>query len=156
MLHLMLDDDSRFLIDASEVNRSGLSFTVDTLSSYAERYPDAERFFLVGADAFGTLESWREPARIVRLAHLAILVRQERAPAGAAGGGERSWLSEEEVQRRVQELGGAEAKPPVVLATRRVDVSSTEIRARVRMGKPVRGFVTDAVARYIDRTGLYR
>lgn len=153
MLRLMLDGDSRFEVDASEVNRSGLSFTVETLTTYAARFPDAVRYFLLGTDAFGTLESWRRPEEIVRLAHLAILARSNGGLAAPEGGGETHSA---EVGRRVREIGGEAALPPVVLASRRVDVSSTEIRERVRLGKPIRGFVTEAVARFIEMNGLYR
>jgi nicotinate-nucleotide adenylyltransferase len=52
--------------------------------------------------------------------------------------------------------GVAEGREPIVLPTRRVDVSSTEIRARVRAGLTIRGFVPDGVAEYIARAGLYR
>lgn len=153
MLRLMLDGDPRFEVDATEVDRSGLSFTVETLTTYAERFPAAARYFLLGADAFGTLESWRNPGEIVRLAHLAILDRANGGLAAPAGG----WKERSaEVERRVREIGGEASLPPVVLATRRVDVSSTEIRERVRLGKPIRGFVTDAVARFIEKNGLYR
>jgi nicotinic acid mononucleotide adenylyltransferase len=49
-----------------------------------------------------------------------------------------------------------EARGARFLASRRVDVSSTEVRERVRAGKSIRGFVPDAVAAYIARAGLYR
>ena len=51
---------------------------------------------------------------------------------------------------------GVPASAAIPLHTRRVDVSSTEIRERVRLGKPIRGFVTDAVAEFIATAGLYR
>jgi len=136
MVHLTADGDPRFSVSATEIDRIGLSYTVETLALYADRYPDAERFFLVGADAFATLAQWREPERIARLARLAVLER----------------------------LGDAVAAPPagvppaavVRLHTRRVDVSSTEIRERVRLGQSIRGYVTDAVADFIATAGLYR
>ena len=60
------------------------------------------------------------------------------------------------VWQRLRALGAAAAPEPIVLPTRRIDVSSTEIRERVRLGKPIRGFVTDAVARFVEANGLYR
>ncbi|MGA9837957.1 MAG: nicotinate-nucleotide adenylyltransferase [Gemmatimonadaceae bacterium] len=136
MVHLAVDGDPRFSVSAIEIDRGGLSYTVDTLAAFAERYPDAERVFLVGADAFATLAHWREPARIARLARLAVMGRVgvEIAPPPA----------------------GVSASAVIPLQTRRVDVSSTEIRERVRLGKPLRGFVTEAVADFITTAGLYR
>lgn len=147
MLQAMVDGDPRFRVDPVEIERGGLSFTVDTLQSYAERHSGAERFFFVGVDALQTLDSWREPGRVVSLARLAVLAR-----AAAEG----ALVNEAELRERVRTLGGAAALDPVVLTTRRVDVSSTEIRGRVQEGKPIRGFVLEAVARCIEERGLYR
>lgn len=132
MLRQALGADRRFVVDPIEIERAGLSYTVDTLSSYAERFPAATRFFLLGEDIPAQLPLWREPERIAQLAELVLLTRGDGAPTG----GERMPL------RRI--------------ATRRVDVSSTEIRARVRAGKSIHGFVADAVAAYIESAALYR
>lgn len=150
MLQLMTQGDARFSVDEIEIQRTGLSFTVETLEEYAHRLPDSERFLLLGADAFALLDQWRDPARVVSLAHVVVLTRSSGQGLLV---GERAL---DDVVARVRAIGGAGAALPQVLPTRRVDVSSTEIRARVRAGRPIRGFVTDAVAQYIDSNGLYR
>jgi len=131
MTRLLAAADPRFEVDALEVERGGLSFTVDTLAAYATRFPGATLFFLVGADVLESLSRWREPERLRTLATLAVMQRGGEAPVALPEG-------------------------MVAVATRRVDVSSTEIRARVRQGLPVRGFVTDPVADYIAAERLYR
>ncbi|MDQ6829424.1 MAG: nicotinate-nucleotide adenylyltransferase, partial [Gemmatimonadota bacterium] len=128
MVSLMVEGDPRFVVDDVEVHRAGLSFTVDTVAGYAGRFPDATRFLLVGEDAAAQFESWREPDRIRALADIVVLAR----PTGGAP----AWA-----QR---------------VTTRLVDVSSTEIRSRVKAGRSIRGFVPDAVAAYIESTTLYR
>ena len=130
MVRLLAGADPRMVVDPIETDRGGLSYTVDTLAAYAARYPDAERFFLVGADVVESFPRWREPRRIQALATVAVLER----------GGDAVPLHE----------------GMVAVATRRIDISSTEIRARVRAGLPIRGFVTDAVAEYIVAHRLYR
>ena len=150
MVQLTAEGDARFEVDEIEIQRTGLSFTVDTLEAYASRFPDAERFLLLGVDAFGLLDQWRDAARVVSLAHLVVLTRVT---------GERvvnSDVSDEMVVRKVRAIGGDAAATPRALPSRRVDVSSTEIRARVKAGKPIRGYVTDSVAQYIEFNGLYR
>jgi nicotinate-nucleotide adenylyltransferase len=127
MTRLLAGDDPRFAVDSIEIDRDGLSFTVDTLAAFAERAPEAERFFLLGADAWATFPRWREPDVIQRLATVVVLTRGDEPVASA----------------------------PRVLPTRRIDVSSTEIRARVRAGRSIRGFVPDAVLEYIERNRLY-
>jgi nicotinate-nucleotide adenylyltransferase len=144
MVRAMVDGDPRFEVDEIEIRRSGLSFSVDTLQVYADRHPSAERFFCIGADTLTLLGSWREPERVVALARLTVLTREGRDASGAAD------------VRRIVEALGADALEPVVLPTRRIDVSSTEIRDRVRAGKAIHGFVPDAVARYVEASGLYR
>lgn len=150
MVQLMADGERRFSVDEIEITRSGLSFTVDTLEEYARRFPDSERFFLLGLDAFALLDQWRDAARVVGLAQLVVLTRvpdQDRASGG---------MDLEVITDLVRAVGGAAAATPQVMNLRRVDVSSTEIRERVRAGRSIRGFVTDAVAQYIEFNGLYR
>lgn len=136
MVRLLVADDPRFEVSSTEIDRAGVSFTVDTLTHFSERYPTADRFFLVGADVLASFGQWRAPERILELAQLVVLERRGDAPTTFPD--------------------AVDAKALRHLATRRVDVSSTEIRARVKAGRSIRGFVTDGVATYIARAGLYR
>lgn len=144
MVRALAGEDPRFSVDPIEIDRAGLSYTVDTLTEYERRHPDDERFFLVGADAVGSFTKWREPARVLRLARLVVLRRASDGEGEAPADVLRSLTT------------GAAAASPLVLETRRVDLSSTEVRARVRAGLSIRGFVPDAIAAYIERAGLYR
>ena len=130
MVRLLAGDDPRFAVDSIEIDREGLSYTVETLAAFAERHPQSERFFLVGTDVLASFRHWREPDRVVRLATLAVMERD----------GEAAQLPDGAVR----------------IATRRVDVSSTEIRERVRRGRTIRGFVPEAVEAYIVSERLYR
>ncbi|HKO15987.1 MAG TPA: nicotinate-nucleotide adenylyltransferase [Gemmatimonadaceae bacterium] len=134
MVQRLAEGDPRFTVDPIEIDREGLSYTVDTLESLARTDPADERFLLLGADALAAFPAWREPERIVRLARLAVLRRPGSAGASAAVPG----------------------PAPVLLQTRFVEVSSSEIRERVKAGKPIRGFVTDSVAELIASERLYR
>jgi nicotinate-nucleotide adenylyltransferase len=138
MVERLVGDDQRFAVDPIEIERGGLSFTVDTLRALRNRWKSDATLALVlllGADAAATLPQWREPAEVASLAEIVVLSRSL--------------------------TGGAElpSVPPAiakVLDTRRVDVSSTEIRARVRAGRSIRGFVPESVAAYIEGRRLYR
>ena len=133
MVRRLVGDDPRFGVDSIEADRQGVSFSVDTVTAYAGRYPDAQRFFLVGADVMSTFGDWREPDRIIRLAEVVVVQR------GGATEGQEAWRS------RFRQL-----------TTRRIDVSSTEIRARIRANQSINGFVPPGVAAYIAEAGLYR
>jgi nicotinate-nucleotide adenylyltransferase len=120
-------------VDSTEIDRGGLSFTVETLAALAAACPDAKLVLLLGADAFAFFEQWREPQRVRSLARIAVLVRGDDEPPTVG------------------------AHPDVeLLRTRRVDVASTELRARIASGRTIRGFVPDAVADYIAAHRLYR
>jgi nicotinate-nucleotide adenylyltransferase len=134
MVQLLIHDDERFAVDAIEIDRGGLSYTVDTLETFAHQFPAAERFFLVGEDAMAAFAEWRNPERILKLAKVAIL----RRPGSA------------------NDPGISLRDGTIALATRLVDVSSTEIRERLRAGRSIRGFVPEPVAAFIEAKRLYR
>jgi nicotinate-nucleotide adenylyltransferase len=142
MTRLAAGDDPRFTVDPIEIDRAGLSFTVDTLAEWARRAPEDERFLLMGADVVRSLAQWRDPLSVMRLAELVVWHRGEFAPGQTA-----DWLPRD-----------AAGRVPAhrVLEARQVDVSSTEVRARVGAGRSIRGFVPDAVRDYIQQMGLYR
>ncbi len=132
MVELTIRDDPRFSLDTVEMDRGGLSFTVDTLEALTERQPGAKLVLLIGADAWASFDQWRDPTRILTLAEVAVIARAGESPRTVAG------------------------HTPRVVTARRVDVSSTEIRDRVRRGLPITGFVSEAVREHITAAGLYR
>jgi len=134
MVRLLVGADPRFAVDSVEIDRAGLSYTVDTLETFAQRFPSAERFFLVGEDAMAAFSAWKAPQQIMRLAQVVILRRPSPATADP-----------------LEAPDGT-----IALSTRLIDVSSTEIRERVRGGKSIRGFVPESVAAFIETERLYR
>lgn len=136
MVRALAGSDPRFEVDEVEIERGGLSYTVDTLRELRHRWRDDRTlalFLLLGADAAATLPKWRERDELAALAEIVVLTRH---------GGAESLSLTSAVARFV--------------VTRRVDVSSTEIRERVRAAKSIHGFVPEAVAAYIAAAGLYR
>lgn len=147
MLELMIAGDGRFAVDSVEISRKGLSYTLDTLVWFAEQFPLAERFLLIGADLVEQFPTWREPDRILALAKVVVLDRLVES------------ASEHAVGSLGIEGGSIGAVAPAAfqrLGTRVVQLSSTEVRSRVRAGKPIHGFVSDAVGDYIRSNGLYK
>ena len=152
MVRLTVGRDPRLQADSVELDREGLSYTVDTLREFGRRYPSAERYFLVGADVLATFAQWCEPQTVLELATLAVLTRR-------SDGEDDARVQQAVVRRRgsvTTVLDEALARRSTLVPTRRIDVSSTEIRDRVRAGRSIHGFVTDAVADYIGSHGLYR
>lgn len=131
MVRLAFGGDARFEVSSMEMERGGLSYTVETLQALKALHPGAELTLLVGMDSFRTMDRWKEPERIRELAGIAVL--------------DRVGNDDHDVPPGV-----------TVVTTRRVDISASEIRARVEAGKSIRGFVAESVERYISAAELYR
>ncbi len=118
-----------FRVSDVELNRGGPSFTVDTLRYYRDLHPEAEIFFVLGADQAMAFDSWRDPEILASLATLVVMAR---------GG--------------VQVPGVNFTSVPVT----RVDISATNIRERVRAGRSIRYLVPEEVRQIIESQCLYR
>jgi len=139
MCRLLLEGVSGLSVCALETEREGPSYTVDTLTCIQARHPHAELTLIVGADIAGTLPAWREPARLLELASLAV--------ASRPGSDRRGVLDS---------LGalGQDARVRFLDAPA-IDVSSSQARQRASAGEPIDGLVGEAVAGYIAEHGLY-
>jgi nicotinate-nucleotide adenylyltransferase len=130
MVAAAIADEPRFVLERAELERPGPSYTVDTLRALRAREPDTEFVLLVGADAAADLASWREVEAIPRLARVVAFARAGAAPVR----GPLIWRT---------------------LAVPALDISATDVRERVRAGKPIRWLVPDVVVRYIAAERLY-
>jgi nicotinate-nucleotide adenylyltransferase len=131
--------DARFGVSRIEVDRPGLSYTVDTLRAIREKHPDDELFFLMGGDQASSLPAWHEPREVLGLCTVAVVERAEHRRA--------------EIAERVRSICGDDRA--VFFDMPRVDVSSTLVRDRVAAGRPIRYLVPDKVANYIGAQSLY-
>ena len=144
MLELVVGGRQEFVVCQLEALRGGISYTVDTLEMIASQQPEADLFFLLGADALQDLPRWRQPARICQLA-LPVVIRR-------GGLAEPDW---ELLQGIVPENRLMQARQHQVQMPG-VDLSSSEIRRRVRTGLSIRYQTPRAVEMYIQTHGLYR
>jgi nicotinate-nucleotide adenylyltransferase len=133
MCRIAAAEDPGVSVCALEVERGGVSYTVDTLRALHASHPEAELTLIVGADVASTLESWREPAQLLALAAVAV--------AGRPGGPAPPPLEGARVCR---------------LEMPAIDVSSSMVRARVARGEPIEELVGAGVAGYIAEHHLYR
>lgn len=132
LLRLAFAGKTNCEVDIQEIQRGGISYTVETLRNYAAKFPAAKLFYLIGADNAAKLNEWREPAELAKLAEFIAVPR----PGGAA----------------------AVFPPPFRGRTLKgfpFAVSSSEIRARVKTGLPIENLVPAAVAEAIRNGQLY-
>lgn len=144
MVELALLDDPEMRVSAYELTPDRPAYTVDTVEHYRRLHPSDELHLLIGGDSFAALESWSRWRDLVRQVRLVVLVRP-----GWEVGPTREHLSAELTAL-------AEGDRVHFLANPRVDVSSTELRERVRRGLPIPdGCAPDRVLQYIRKYGLY-
>lgn len=141
MLERAIAGNPAFAVDGREVERPGPSYTVDTLAALVAEGAGPDPWFILSAEALAGFATWREPQRILGLARLCVAPRGSRPEAAVAA-----------LLARFPEAAGRLA----VLDGPRFDLSSTEIRGRVRAGRSVRYLVPDGVAELITRYALYR
>ena len=138
MTQLAFAGDRRFEVSNMEIGRGGLSYTVDTLEELSRKYEGAELILVLGMDSLATFHHWVRPERIKELARLGVLTRTAVSQSGLEN-----------------ETGAALPDGAMLVTARRVDVSSSEIRERLRAGKSIKGFVAESVEEYILSAELY-
>lgn len=127
MLRLAIDNGD-FLISDYEIQRSDVSYSADTIEHFKSIYKNDDIYFIVGDDSYGYIDKWRDPERIFENAQLLVYPRE-----------------------------GVEILPPAVrLDCERVDVSSSEIREKIKSGENVSYLLKKEVYDYIIENGLYQ
>jgi nicotinate-nucleotide adenylyltransferase len=144
MLQLVVAGHPALRVSALEIERGGISYTVQTLRELTDRHPDAEFYFLMGADSLQDLPTWREPDEICRLA-IPVVVRRAGAPDP-----DLSVLQAVTSPERLEAIRRSQVEMPVV------QFSSTAIRQAVGAGRSIRYQTPRAVEKYIETHGLYR
>ena len=128
----------RFSVSRTDIDRVGPTYTVDTLRALREADQDAELFFVTGADAMLEIFQWKDPTEVLSLAHFIAATRPG------------------------YDLAHFEAEAPTahpnvsVMNIPALAISSTDIRQRVREGRPIRYLVPEGVKSYVEKAGLYR
>ena len=148
MLRLATGGHPAFAVATLEIERGGLSYTVDTLAALAAAQPDAELCLLLGPDALAGLPTWREPKRIAELATLVGVEREvlDDLPAAATAAGLATLLGAE----RLAAVLESRVRMPAI------GIRASDIRAAVAAGRSIRYRTPRAVEAFIAAHGLYR
>ena len=142
MLRLAIIGNARFAVSTLELERPAPSYTIDTLRAlHAAHGPGCELYFLLGIDAVNTLDRWREPAELLRLARLVVMSRGEVH--------EPDWAL-------LRAIDPDAASRVDLLSVPDMDLSSRELRRRVAAGEPIRYQVAEEVRAYIESHQLYQ
>ena len=133
MLKAAFEEVAGCEIERLELEREGASYAIDTVRAFGERFPEAELFYLIGADHVPTLPQWREADALAQILTFVVFPR----------------------------LGGSEVDFPESFAGRclegeLMDISSSDIRVRMREGKSVGHLVPSAVAGILSKKPIYQ
>ena len=136
MTRAAIKADSRFKVSSIEVERGGVSYTLDTVRSLRESYPGTILFLIIGTDQFRDFDSWRNPKELLELTELVVMDR----------GGQRG----QDYVPKVEDLGKVH-----FVSVGQVDISSTDVRLAAHNGKDLSALVPTKIAEIILREGLY-
>ena len=149
-------DNPRFEVDPLEIERDGPSFSIDTLRAIGARTAPELPVFVIGHDAFALMDSWREPEALFTLANFAVTTRP---PASA--GSLSDWLPKcvrDDVELAADGRSGRHRSAPSwirLVEITALDISASEIRARLREGRSVRYLLPEAVGEAVVKSGVY-
>jgi len=135
MVRLAMGSEPRFVLERCELERSGPSYTLDTVRALRSALPEAQWFLLIGQDQYAGLHTWQGWRELLGLVTLAVANRPGEAPGPHAD---------------------VRALPHRAVPLPMMDIASTDIRTRVAAGQGIDALVPAGVARYIDLHHLYR
>jgi len=144
MLRLTVESNPKFSVSDVEVQRGGVSYTVDTLKALHKVYPDAALLLIVGSDTLVDLHTWHKVEEILELCEVATFLRPGEDSLEAIA--EKIPLPEKQKQPLLQN----------VIDAHRIEISSSEIRRRLTEGLDIRYLVPPEVETYINEHSLYQ
>jgi nicotinate-nucleotide adenylyltransferase len=140
MVELAIAGKSYFKLSKLEVAKPGPSYTIDTMADIKRQSKGAELFFIMGWDSLNSLPLWKESLRLIKICRLVAIPRPGSPQPDLAA-----------LEKGIPGL----LKNLVMLDKPEIDISATEIRARVAKGLPIDWMVPETVAQYIKQNRLY-
>lgn len=142
MLQLATEGNLNFEVSDMEIQRGGVSYTVDTMMQVQAEHPGAELFFIVGLDSLTILHSWKNVEQLLEMCTIVPFARGGEDPARIAG---QIQLSNPWKQRILERM----------IRIHEIEISASEVRMRLAEGLSIRYLVPPEVEMYIAEHGLY-
>jgi len=140
MIELAITDQPHFALSRADLDRPGPHYTVDLLAIIQQQFPDASLWFILGEDSLSDLLRWRDPARLIHLARLAVLQRPGCQP---------DWST---LNRALPELRAHLDW----IEHAAIEISASDIRQRVQHDLPIDALVPLKVIEFIHTQHLYQ
>lgn len=142
MVRLAIQEEKQFVLELYEVNRKEVNYSYLTMEHFKKIYPEHEFYFIIGADSLFTLEKWKCPDRLLQTCVVLAAYRDGK--------------SHEEMEEQIEYLNQKYSADIRLLGTPDVDISSTEIRERLKEDAYVQSIVPSAVYHYIMENHLFK
>lgn len=150
MLHFAFDKEEKVFISTLELSHSGPSYTIDTLRYFKKEYPDDRLFLIVGADSAIQIPAWREWEHFFDYAHL-LIVSRPNYPLKDLPEGLRARMI-----HNLSNFQSSNRGRVACISMPDMPIASSDIRERVRQGRPLEHLVSEEVNQYIQDKQLYR
>lgn len=154
----------KFTVSRVDIDRPGVTYTIDTLRDIRVQHPDAELFFITGADAVAEIMQWKDAREMWKLARFVAVTRPGYSRPGKLADFNSPLIprepctSDNGVVVHCDDMVHCDTShlPVDILEIPALSISSTDVRRRVEHGEPVWYLVPDGVVQYIAKHGLYR
>lgn len=144
-----------FFVDDCELKRGGKSYTIDTIKHLLKKYKSEQLYLIIGADNFETLSEWKEYKKILELVNIVVTTR----PGYQIPENETEWPDYVTPLVGESDFGTIELKTGrsiEFITLNDLDISSSELRKKLRAGRPAEKYLPLAVERYIQQNNLYK
>ena len=142
MLKLVEKFNPFLSVNDMEIRRGGVTKTIDTVDELLAEDPDRKIYLIIGTDSFAWIDKWVEADRLLRNVSLIVAMRQ--------------GMDETEFDQKKAELISRFPELEIYkLGLEKIDISSSEIRSRIKNGEPVKGLLPEYLIEYIVYTGIY-
>jgi nicotinate-nucleotide adenylyltransferase len=159
LVRLAVAGNPRFAVSTIEMERGGRSYTIDTIDALRARHPGADLYFITGLDSFLDISTWKDWQRLLASCSFVVLSREgyrfsDLAKLPFLSGAEREF-QELDGRIRTQQVVRSGAISLYLENIPFYEISSTDIRRRIRQGRSIKYHLPEAVERYIIEKKLY-
>ncbi|MCM1161642.1 MAG: nicotinate-nucleotide adenylyltransferase [Roseburia sp.] len=141
MTGIAIEDNPKFALSTIEIDREGNSYSYETLEILREKHPSTCYYFILGADSLMEIEKWKHPDRLMKSCTLLTAVRDDCDMAA--------------LEKQIAYLKEKYDASVEILPTKRMDISSTDIRQKIREGKSIRYMLPDKIMEFIEKNHIY-
>ena len=143
MVLLSINSNPYFSISSLEMNREGITYTIDTIKYLMSKNENTEYYFIMGSDSLYNFNKWKDYKELLNLCKFIVAKRPNQN-------------DNKKLREKVKELNNISSNSIQILESPMIDISSTDIRERISFNKSIKYLVPETVELYIEKHGLYR